>query len=837
MSLTLYKKKRNFEHTPEPGAVKGKKGPKLTFVVQRHFASHLHYDFRLEMDGVLKSWAVPKGPSMVSGERHLAVMVEDHPLSYGKFYGEIPEGNYGAGMVEIFDSGTYEPLEPAKDPEKSLLKQLEKGDLKIVLDGTYLKGAFALVRMNDGKDKNWLLIKKSDEFALKSFKIGEIEALKSKSKKKAQATKPENKAAADFQKTQKIKRLPVGKSLFREEFSPMLARLSKQMVDREDWFYELKYDGYRAIAQISKGKVELVSRNGNSFTKLYQSLVKELETIREDVVLDGEVVIENTSGRSDFQLLQNFGTTGQGTLRFYVFDILYLNGHHLDDFPLRERKELLDTFFQNYKLRHVFNSPYQTGGGQKLFDKYASKGYEGIIAKDPESLYREGRRTDSWLKIKTVQSGEAVIAGYTLPQNSRKHFGSLVLAEYEGDTLTYIGNCGTGFTDASLKELFTLLKKLETKDCPFPEKPKMTGTKGKPVWVLPELVCNVKFSERTDKGSLRVPVFMGLRTDKEATEVEEEQTLEQQQAKQFMEKDQTLSFSGKKVKCTNLTKVYWPDEKYTKGDLIAYYQSVSKYILPYLKNRPQSLNRFPNGISAPGFYQKDMDTEQLPEWAKTAQIYSKSNDEMLDYLICNDLATLVYMANLGCIEINPWHSTYQKPDYPTYMMLDLDPGNISFVDVVNTALVIKEICDEIQAPCYCKTSGATGLHVYIPLGAKYTYDEVKAFGELMALLTHNRLPDTTSIERRVASRKDKIYVDFLQNRKGQTIAAPYSVRPRALATVSTPLLWEEVNHSLSPQQFTIQNTVKRLEKVGDLWQPVLGKGIALQRVLKLLEKL
>lgn len=837
MSLTLYKKKRNFANTPEPGAVKGKKGPKLTFVVQRHFASRLHYDFRLEMEGVLKSWAVPKGPSMVNGEKHLAVMVEDHPLPYGKFYGEIPEGNYGAGLVEIFDNGTYKPLEPAEDAEKSLLKQLEKGDLKIILDGTYLKGAFALVRMNDGSGKNWLLIKKSDEFSLSSFKIEDIPALKSPDKKKVPTKPLEAKAAANLKKTQKVKSLPAGKELFREEFKPMLARLSKQVIDRDDWFYELKYDGYRALAQVSKGKAELISRNGNSFTRMYQSLAAELSKIKEDVVLDGEVVIEDRQGRSDFQLLQNYGTTREGILKFYVFDLLYLNGHRLEDFTLRERKELLAAFFENYKLKNIFNSPYQTGGGKKLFDELSKKNYEGIIAKNPESLYRGGRRSDSWLKVKTIQSGEAVIAGYTLPQNSRKYFGSLILGEYDGNTLKYIGNCGTGFTDASLKELHSAFEKLKTKDCPFPETPKMSGPKGKAVWILPELVCNVKFSERTDNGILRIPVFMGLRLDKEASEVEEEQTLEQHKNHVFMEKEQTLNISGKKVKCTNLTKVYWPEEKYTKGDLIAYYQDIGKYILPYLKNRPQSLNRFPNGISAPGFYQKDMDTEQLPAWVKTAQIYSKSNNAEIDYLICNDLATLVYMANLGCIEINPWHSTYLKPDHPTYMMLDLDPGEISFIDVINTALVIKEICDEIQIPCHCKTSGATGLHVYIPLGGKYTYDEVKAFGELMAVLTHKRLPDTTSIERRVANRKDKIYVDFLQNRKGQTIAAPYSVRPRPLATVSTPLLWEEVTHSLSPEQFTMKNIAKRLEKVGDLWQPVLQKGIVLQRVLKLVEKL
>ena len=621
----------------------------------------------------------------------------------------------------------------------------------------------------------------------------------------------------------------------------MFARLSKKKVERKDWVYEMKYDGYRTIAQIEKGKVELVSRNGNSFTAMYRPLAEELKKIDDAVILDGEVVIEEKSGRSDFQLLQNYVTTREGTLRYYVFDILYLNGHRLDDFPLLRRKELLAAFFEKYNFKNVLNSPYQVGGGKQLFERLSGKGFEGIIAKDPESLYLPGRRSDSWLKIKTTLSDEAVICGYTLPQNSRKYFGSLILGQYRDGVLTYIGNCGTGFTDASLKELHTQFEKLKTPDCPFPEVPKIDGPKGRAVWIRPELVCHVKFSERTRGGHLRIPVFMGLRLDKNPEEAVEEKAVENVKKESIMEiteeKEKTMTVSGHEVKCTNLHKVYWPEEKYTKGDLIAYYQSVGKYILPYLKNRPQSLNRHPNGIQGGSFYQKDMDTEHLPDWVKTVEIYSKSNEANIDYLVCNDLATLVYMANLGCIEINPWHSTYTHPDNPTYMMLDLDPGDIGFVDVVDTALVIKEICDEIEVPCHCKTSGATGLHVYIPLGGKYTYDEVKTFGELLALLTHTRLPETTSIERRVAKRKDKIYIDFLQNRKAQTIAAPYSVRPRPGATVSTPLKWEEVNHHLTPDMFTIKNTLKRLEKVGDLWQPVIKKGISLNKVLKMIDKM
>jgi len=368
---------------------------------------------------------------------------------------------------------------------------------------------------------------------------------------------------------------------------------------------------------------------------------------------------------------------------------------------------------------------------------------------------------------------------------------------------------------------------------------------------------------------MRNPVYMGLRIDKDPAEVVNESKTgiqtnrsgiiesktntmdpgsavnhnkavdknKQETKKTKPELEKEISISGKTVKCTNLTKIYWPEEGYTKGDLISYYQDVSTYILPYLKNRPQSLNRHPGGITGKSFYQKDMEISQLPKWVKTVKLYSKSNDDTIDYLICNDAATLIYMANLGCIEINPWHSTYLKPDQPTYMMLDLDPGDISFTDVVNTALVIKEICDEIGIPCYCKTSGATGLHIYIPFAAKYSYDQLKDFGEIMAVITHNRLPSTTSIERSVAKRKDKIYIDFLQNRKGQTIAAAYSVRPRAHATVSAPLQWSEVNHQLSPGMFTIKNMLQRLSTIGDLWQPVLKNGVNLSPVLKKLEKL
>ncbi len=833
MSLSLYKKKRNFDHTPEPEAAKGIKKSAHTFVVQRHDASRLHYDFRLEMAGVLKSWAVPKGPSMVAGEKRLAVMVEDHPLSYGKFYGEIPAGNYGAGIVDVWDNGTYTPVNENAQAEKTLIAQLHKGDLKFRLKGRHLKGEFALVRMDD--TNNWLLIKKKDEYALEKYNIADTTPLKSAGKKKVNketVIKTKEKPVTAKTTVQKKHAFPATIP------SPMLAKLTDEIIDNTDYIYEIKYDGYRVIAAINKGKAELSSRNGNSFTTLYHTITQELHTMNESVILDGEIVIENKKNISDFQLLQNYKLTKEGVLQYYVFDILFLNGYNVTSLPLLERKELLSLLFKKYTFRNIHNAAYHLGRGKKTFDRFIQKGYEGMIAKDSNSLYTPGKRTGSWLKIKITQMQEAVICGYTLPQKSRKYFGSLILGVYENARLQYIGNCGTGFTDTSLMELHTAFEKLKTVKCSFETVPKMTGAKGRPVWVTPKLVCNIKFLEWTQDGHLRNPVFMGLRTDKKAKEVMREKAAQTGTTKKTTGvKDDTISVSGKKVKITHPDKVYWPDDGYTKQDLVNYYHSVSKYILPYLKNRPQSLNRHPNGAGKPGFYQKDMDIKQIPGWAKTAKMYSKSNNAYLDYLICNDTATLLYMANLGCIEINPWHSKYTRPDNPDYLMLDLDPGDISFINVVNTALIIKEICDEISIPAYCKTSGATGLHIYIPLAAKYTYEEGRAFAEILAAITHQRLPDTTSIERSLAKRKDKIYIDFLQNSKGQTIVAPYSVRPRPGATVSTPLLWKEVNHQLNPQMFTIQNTLKRLHSVGDLWQAVLKKGINLQKALKAIEKL
>ncbi|HMS64378.1 MAG TPA: DNA ligase D [Ignavibacteria bacterium] len=838
MTLSLYKQKRNFKNTPEPSETSSLKTGKLKFVIQKHDASHLHYDLRLELDGVLKSWAVPKGPSMDPSDKRLAVQVEDHPLDYGNFSGIIPEGNYGAGVVEIWDKGTYLPVNPSKINDVKLLRtMLKKGDIKFILNGHYLKGEFALVRMNDGKEKNWLLIKKKDEFAEENFNAGDLSPVRLY-KKKSDNKKSSKASGINNTDLKKINKKSDIEKEWKEIRKPMLAKLSEKVVDDPDWLYEIKYDGYRAVSKINNGKAEMISRNGVSYNKLFTSLINELENVTDEVVLDGEVIIENKKGIPDFQLLQNYIRTKKGKLKYYVFDILFLNGHKLTGFKLLNRKELLVDFFDKYKFKDILLSEITKGNGSRMFKSATKKGYEGIIAKDMKGLYYPGKRTESWQKVKTLMQQEAIIAGYSLPLKSRKYFGSLILGIYENKDLKYIGNCGTGFTDESLKELYEKLKPIESSEMPFKIKPVIRGNKGKSVWVKPILVCDVKFSEWTNDGHMRHPVFNGIRNDKSAGKVMKESKNKNMSENQTDSiKEDYLTLNKKKVKATNLTKLYWKKEKISKGDLINYYINVSKFILPYLKNRPESLNRHPNGIEAAGFYQKDMNIPGMPEWLKKAKIYSKSNKEYIDYLICNDTATLVYMVNLGCIEINPWNSVYSSPDNPDYLILDLDPGKIGFKEVIKTALAVKELCDELELKCYCKTSGATGLHIYLPLNAKYDYNQVKTFAQILAEVVHSRLPDITSIERSVSKRKDKIYIDFLQNSKGQTIAAPYSVRPRPEATVSTPLNWKEVKEGLSPADFNIFNIMNRLKKTGDIWKGVLGKGIPMLNSLKKLEKL
>ncbi|MGO4770511.1 DNA ligase D [Flavobacterium sp. W22_SRS_FK3] len=840
MSLSKYNQKRDFKQTQEPKGEIEKSTQELIFVVQKHAASHLHYDFRLEMNGVLKSWAVPKGPSMNPDDKRLAMMVEDHPYSYKDFEGTIPEGNYGAGNVIIWDNGTYKADKLTETPEKTLLGNLKKGHLSFILKGKKLKGEFSLVKLKGRQENAWLLIKKNDKYATDTDILEKNKSVLSKRALEELEDKSKKATLAVKEKTpSKKKNAPNEKAAF---IKPMLANIKEKPFDDADWVFEKKYDGYRAIAVINPPQVELFSRNEMSFNSNFKAVADELKKIDHTAVLDGEIVVEDENGKANFQLLQNYIKTGSGTLKYYVFDLLNLDGNSITELSLLERKELLKILFNKYQFKNIFYSEHTVEKGLELFDLAIKNNEEGIIAKKADSNYNVNRRSNDWLKIKTSNQEEAIIIGITEPKNSRKYFGALLLGQYYGKRLQFIGKCGTGFNTETLKELHTKLKPHFISNSPLSEKLALRDTIQ---WVKPKLVCQVKFSEWTQDKYLRHPVYLGLRIDKKASEVfvpsntkspdSIKKEIMNTKPKDKTENDYDLKVGKTTLHLTNQNKIYFPNDGITKGEIVQYYNEVADLMLPYLKNRPESMNRYPNGIDAPSFYQKDVDTEKTPSWLKTKKIFSESNDADVNYLICNNKETLLYMANLGCIEINPWNSTIQNIDNPDWLVIDIDPDKQDFTVVVETALVVKEVMDELETECFCKTSGASGLHVYIPLAAQYDYDSIKILAELIAKEVQSRLPETTSLERSIKKRNHKIYIDYLQNRIGQTLAAPYSVRPKPGATVSTPLEWSEVNSKLHPSQFTIKNVLKRFEKKGDLWTPVLSKGADIKKILKKIE--
>jgi bifunctional non-homologous end joining protein LigD len=817
MSLEKYEAKRDFKKTSEPKGGKAE-GKTLSFVVQRHHASRLHYDFRLELDGVLKSWAVPKGPSLNPGDKRLAMMVEDHPYDYQDFEGIIPNGEYGGGIVITWDKGTYESLaEDRKDDIKNLHAGLKSGNLKFRLKGNILQGEFALVKLHNADkddDNAWLLIKHKDDFAVNA-------------KFDSEAFVPDNIKVLKNNKDGKLKKLPkhklleidipVKKPAAKKEARPkednphhykaMLAKLEPKIFDDKNWVYEMSIE----------------------FNEKYEKIFNDLKAVPKSAVLDGEIVVEDSHGKSAFQDLQNYDSQkNKRTIKYYVFDMLQLDGHDLRQLPLIKRKELLKALVATLsKDTSITYLEHSVGNGTELLVKAQKQGWEGVIGKDAESTYDGGRRSDRWLKFKIQASQEAIICGFTAPKGTRKHIGSLILGVQQGENIKYVGNCGSGFSGETLENLFDKLQPLITDEKPFPEK---VNYHGKTTWVRPELVCEVFYSEWTADGSMRHPVFKGLRIDKEADHV-----LQETPDKQLAD-ETTVTFGKKKVKLTNQNKLYWKKEGISKGELLNYYKEIAPRIVPYLKDKAISMRRQPNGIDDPGFFQKDVDETHLPDWVKTEKLYSESNDKNINYIVGDDEATLLYVVNLGCIEINPWLSNYQTPDNPEYVVIDVDPHDVPFTEAVQVALKTKEIFDRMKLKTFIKTSGSKGLHIFCYLGAKYDYDFVKVFAEYTAHLIHNELPDITSIERSPAKRKNKTYIDFLQNRRGQTIASAYSVRPKPGATVSTPLHWHEVNNKLSLADYTIYTMPDRLKHIEDPWKDIHKTKADLKKALEFLKQ-
>ncbi len=846
MGLKEYARKRHFDKTPEPGPVEApvREGGGF-FCVQRHDATHLHYDFRLEMNGVLVSWAVPKGPSLDPARKALAMKVEDHPFDYGTFEGNIPAGNYGGGSVMLWDKGTYEVLEnlPAE-------KQLERGDFKFALHGTKLNGSFAIVHMkNRGKGNEWLLIKKKDEFAVPGYDIDQFAwsvATKRTQEEIAAEAKPLSVAGL-----QGAKKAPLP-----EEMEAMAATAVTKPPAGSQWLYEVKWDGVRALCLLRNGKLQIYSRRGNRCDAQYPELAGlPAQVSAKTAWLDGEICVLDEEGRARFELIQpriaanssaapKLAETAPAVL--FLFDVIYADGFDVRSVALEDRKKLLTTIVTPNQSVRVSES-YDTDGAQ-MFEAARQMNLEGILAKDRKSCYEPGRST-RWLKLKVQNEQEFIIAGFT--KGERDYFGALVLGVRDGQELRHVGQVGTGFDQKKMKAIHDRLTPLITKPMPFALKPRIREGLKDVTWVKPELVCEVRFLEWTKDGILRAPVFVAMREDKRpeevvrevplSVEVVEKQTPKQVEPKKAHEAPGGLDLSGReltaeidgyRLKFTNLDKVFFPKEGWKKRDLLAFYNAVSEWLLPHLADRPLSMKRYPNGIASDFFFQKNAG-DHFPDWIRLEPITEHHPPKVNQYPIATDRASLLYLVNLGCIDQNPWMSRAGNLDHPDWILLDLDPVETSFDQLVEATLLVREVLKDLGLQGYPKTTGGDGMHVYVPVEPIYTYDQVRGFAELISHLAADREPNLFTTPRSVEKRKKgRVYFDYLQIGIGKTIAAPYVVRAYDGAPVATPLDWKEVKRGLQPTDFRIDNTTERFKRVGDLFAPVLAGGQKLENALE-----
>ena len=823
--LEAYRKKRDPERTPEPFGGRRLANGRL-FVVQKHAAKRLHYDLRLEMDGVLKSWAVPKGPSVHAEEKRLAVHVEDHPIEYADFEGVIAPGNYGAGSVIVWDRGWYRSVKP-EDP----LEQLRRGKLEFELFGHKLRGRWTLARMS-GKDTEWLLLKKADG-AVASEELTDRypQSILSGLTVEEIADVPGRLASI----RRHLEALDAPRRDVTARSQPfMLATLSERPPADKGWLFEIKFDGVRVLAARRGGQVELYGRSGQLITGRYPDLVRALLALPiEHFVIDGEIVALDGSGRPSFQRLQPRmaltdpreieGAATRVPVEGVFFDVLALDGHDLRRLPLTQRKQCLRLLLpQLGPVRYVDHMSEQ---GKAFLEAAAEQRLEGIVAKKADSAYTGGRSRD-WIKIKCQRRQEFVIGGYTDPQGSRGYFGALHIGLYDGARFVYVSKVGTGFDQAGLKSLSEKLLLLTRATPPFDTGAVPRGRSHH--WVEPRLVCEVRFSDWTNDGGIRHPTFLHLRSDKRPEDCRREAPLPSPQddaLTQTSVPSAPASSTGadataRTVKLTNLKKLFWPADGYTKGDLVAYYERIAPLLLPYLRERPLVLTRYPDGITGKSFFQKDA-PEFAPAWVRTERVYSKDAGRDIDYFVVDDEASLRYVANSGAIPLHLWASRLDTLERPDWLVLDLDPKGAPFTDVVKVARALHRILDDLELPSYPKTSGATGLHILLPLGARYSYDEVRTFARLLAVLGVEAEPDISTIARPLRARGGKVYIDFGQNGHGQTIVAPFSLRPLPGAPASCPLAWSEVTARLDPARFTMITVPRRFGRIADPLAPVL----------------
>jgi bifunctional non-homologous end joining protein LigD len=899
--LSEYHKKRDFQKTREPEGKVHDSASKV-FVVQKHAATRLHYDLRLELDGVLKSWAVPKGPSMNPGDKRLAVQVEDHPYDYRKFEGSIPKGQYGGGEVIVWDEGTYE-AEGTLSPHE----QLAKGDFKFKLFGEKLRGSFVLVRIKSSKAKNeWLLIKHRDSFIdpnwdadkhAESVLTGRtVEDIK---EGREASGRPRNTDPSELTGAVKapMPQMPKG-------VPPTLAQLQDRAFSNPDWIFEIKWDGVRAIAEIDNGKTTLWARSGRDVTREYpefKDLAAHLRVKR--AILDGEIATIDQQGRSNFQRLQNrLGVqdpsqklTHAIPLNYFFFDAMYADGYDLRKAPLIERKEFLKSILiANNTIQYSDHVPEQ---GEALFEAAREKGLEGIIGKKADSSY-SGSRSPSWVKIKIVQEVDAVIAGYTAPRGNRKYFGALVLGLYDKGDLQFIGSAGTGFDDETQRDVFGKLQQLETSRVAFSKVPKL---REEVTWIRPELVARIKYGNWTDDQHLRAPVFLGLRNDRqpkdctfedlqpaEAPPAESNKAAQIKKARlsakhapadepaddpqsepweteraeprsQIVQarkgapgklssdaagelqngKSETMDIEsdGQRLHFSNLNKIYFPEVGIKKRELLAYYYRMADYILPFLKDRPMVLRRYPDGVDGKAFFQKEAPS-YLPEWIETTTVFSDERRGNMQYILANNRATLLYLTNLGCIDHNPWSSRAESQDNPDYVFFDLDPtpGTL-FTDVLHIAREISSLLKAIRMTAFLKTSGASGFHIFVPLEPIYTYEQTRTFADVVGRMVAAENPKLITSERTVSKRPDgRIMIDALQNARGKPLACAYAVRAFPKATVSTPLSAEELKKGIDPEKWNIKTLDQRIARVGDLWADFWKSRQTLDQALELLAK-
>ncbi len=764
--LDQYRRKRDPAKTPEPFG-SGRSGKSASaapiFVVQKHAARSLHYDFRLERNGALASWAVPKGVPSAAGQRALAVHVEDHPLDYATFAGEIPSGQYGAGKVEIWDHGTYELLEEKRD-----------GGLKVRLAGERLRGIWTLVPAHlDGKEANWLLIRSRE---------------------------PDEAGPAGAQ------------------YSPMLASLVRELPAAGSWLYEVKFDGYRVLAYVRGGQCTLRSRNDNDLTARFAVVAGALPAaVDGDVVIDGEVCALDDRGRPSFSAMQEGGSR----LVYYAFDCLEAHGEPLVGEPIEERRARLTKVVTPGPIVRVSEA---FDDGAALLAAAAAQGLEGIMAKRAGSAYAQGRRTRDWLKLKTTGRQEFLVAGYTKGSGSRAGtLGSLVLAVNEDGELRYVGNVGTGFTDREITRLLGLLRPLATGESPFREPPKLPRVrKGDVVWVKPELVVEVEFSEWTHAGHVRQPSYKGVRDDKPAAEVRPERA-----------GSEVMRRGRRELTLSNLDKPFWPEEGITKGDLIDYYRDVAPVLVPHLQHRPFTMRRYPDGAGGKAFFQKDAPSH-MPDWIRTfrTEVSTRQGSrKWVEFPVVDDELALLWMVNMGCIDMNPWYSRVDRPDRPDFVLFDLDPTpEVPWRETVEVALLVKRLLDGVGLQSFPKTSGGKGFHVLVPLDRRSTYEESRAFAEHVAGAIARSYPKLATTQW-AKSRRRGVLIDANQNGEGKTIASVYSVRPHPGAPVSTPLTWDEVGDGLDPHAFTMSAVRARIAAHGDLFAGVLSTRQSLGKAL------